>query len=212
MQNKTIVVGLTGQTGAGKTLVSQMLKDRGFTVIDADVVARQVVKKGEECLLELVLEFGAAILDESGSLNRRKLGSMVFADKEKRKRLNQITFPHIQRAIQTELAHMRDKGVPVVFLDAPTLFESGSDSYCDKVISVVADRDVRLERIVERDGISEDDAVNRINSQHDDDYYRSKSDFTIENSSTHTHLRVQMMEMLNVCCKGVPMPEDTNPI
>lgn len=206
MENNCIVVGLTGQTGAGKSTVSRLLSSRGYRVIDADIVARQVVQKGNECLLELALEFGTRILDAEGNLNRRKLGAMVFADRAKRQRLNQITFPYIQEEIRTQLEALRRSGEPVVFLDAPTLFESGSDRFCDKVVSVVAKKSLRLARILARDKITEQEAENRIASQFDDEYYQSRSDFTIRNDSDLTALRIQVLEMLDICCNGARPP------
>ena len=197
MHNEAIVVGLTGQTGAGKSTVSEILISRDYPVIDADVVARRVVSKGKKCLLELALEFGIEILNVDGTLNRKKLGETVFTDKQKRIRLNQITFPYIQEEILNEVERLRQKGVPVIFLDAPTLFESGTDQYCNKVVSVIAPQTVRLERILERDPITPQEAQSRMRSQHDDAFYTQKSDFVIQNNGDLSELRVRVMEMLD---------------
>lgn len=207
-EQKSVVIGLTGQTGAGKSTVSAMLADRGFRVIDADLVARQVVEKGKKCLIDLALEFGIEILDGEGNLNRRKLGRMVFADREKRKRLNQITFPYIQEEILEQIEGFRRKGDTVIFLDAPTLFESGSERFCDRVVSVVAPRELRRERILVRDELTFSEAENRMSSQQDDEYYASRSDFVIRNDGSMTHLRVQLIEMLELCCRGVKRPDE----
>lgn len=215
MELKNIVVGLTGQTGAGKTTVSAMLTDRGYRVIDADLVARQVVEKGNKCLLDLALEFGIEILDEEGNLNRRKLGRIVFGDKEKRIRLNQITFPYIQEEIQERTRQFHKEGERVVFLDAPTLFESGSDSFCDKVVSVIASADLRLKRLLDRDmDYTREELENRIAAQHNDQFYATRSDFVIRNDGSTTHLRVQIIEMLDVVCGGTvkPLPEPQSDI
>lgn len=197
MEKKGILVGLTGQTGAGKTTVSELLRSRGYVVIDADIVARRVVSKGKKCLLDLTLEFGIDILSADGSLNRKKLGDIVFADRQKRIRLNQITFPYIQEEIFSEVERLRRKGEAVIFLDAPTLFESGTDKDCDRVVSVIAPESLRLRRILARDPITEQEAKSRMRSQYDDDFYIRRSDYIIENSGDLNELRVRVMEMLD---------------
>lgn len=202
MEGKTIVVGLTGQTGAGKTEVCRLLTANGCRVIDADIVARRVVEKGTRCLVDLALEFGIGILNADGTLNRRNLGSIVFSDRDKRLKLNRITFPYIQQEILAELQRLREKGEAAVFLDAPTLLESGTDAYCDRVVSVIAPLELRLERVLRRDGITREEALGRIRSQHGDEFYTSRSDFVIENSGDIASLRVQVMEMLDAVCSA----------
>jgi len=197
MEQKALLVGLTGQTGAGKTLVSTLLTSRGYRVIDADMVARRVVAKGAQCTLDLAVEFGIEILNADGTLNRRKLGSIVFADKKKRSILNKITFPYIQDEIFAQVRELRKKGNKAIFLDAPTLIESGTHKECDKVVSVIAPLETRLLRIMRRDKISREDALLRVKAQHDDEFYTSRSDFVIENGGDLSELRVKVMQMLD---------------
>lgn len=198
MKQNSIVVGLTGQTGAGKTTVSQLLVERGYPVIDADLVARHVVEKGNKCLLDLALEFGIEILDGNGALNRRKLGDMVFGDKAKRAKLNKITFPYIQEEILERIAAYKREGEALIFLDAPTLLESGSDVYCDCVVSIIAPVGMRLHRLLERDrDYTREELESRIAAQHGDEYYVSRSHFILRNDGDETNLRVQLVEMLN---------------
>lgn len=203
-----MIIGLTGQTGAGKTTVSQLLRERGFHVIDADIVARLVVEKGTRCLTDLVLEFGVGILDSGGGLDRRKMGNLIWDNKPRRMRFNEIVFPYIQEEIQAQTRRAVDMGNRVVFLDAPTLFESGSESFCDKVVSVTAPKEVRRKRLLERDAHRTMEEIdNRIEAQHDDAFYALRSDFVIRNGGEMTGLRVQVLEMLEFCCRGVERPD-----
>ena len=202
----TLVVGLTGQTGAGKSLVSSLLTDRGFQVIDCDDVARQVVEKGKHCLLDLSIAFGIEILNPDSTLNRKKLAAIVFGDKEKQKMLGRITFPYIKAEIFALIDRLHQSGEAVVFLDAPTLIESGVHKSCDKVVSVIAPPEERFLRIVRRDSLTAEEAGQRMSAQHDDDFYRSKSQFVIVNDGDMTGLRVKVMEMLDVL--GVPLPPE----
>jgi dephospho-CoA kinase len=200
----TKIIGLTGQTGAGKSLVSTMLEERGYRVIDCDKVARQVVEKGKGCLLDLTIEFGTEILLPDGTLNRKKLGAIVFSDKHKQKRLGQITYPYIQEEIFRLTEHYRESGEAVVFFDAPTLIESGTDAYCDKIVSVIAPPEERFLRIVRRDTLTTEEAERRMNAQQDDAFYISRSDFVIRNAEDITALRVSVLEMLDAM--DIPLP------
>jgi dephospho-CoA kinase len=190
------VVGITGQSGAGKSVVSDMLRAGGFPVIDADSVAREVTRKGGPCLADLALEYGTGILDSSGSLNRRALGRLVFGQPDKLARLNEITHPYIIGEIEREIARLLKKGERAVFIDAPILFESGADKLCDKIVAVVAPKSVRVARIKERDGLSDEEARARAASQQKREYYAAKSNILIENRSDISGLRVTVMEML----------------
>ncbi len=203
IEKTSILVGLTGQTGAGKTLVSTLLSNLGYRVIDADVVARQVVAKGAKCTLDLAVEFGIEILNADGTLNRRKLGNIVFNDKQKRIALNRITFPYIQEAIFEQVNVLKNKGYKTIFLDAPTLIESGTHKRCDKVVSVIAPLETRMARIIDRDKISEEEAMARIGSQHEDEYYTAISDYVICNDGDMRDLRSHVSAMLESICGDV---------
>lgn len=126
-----MVIGLTGQTGAGKTTVSDYLRENGVTVIDADQVARRVVEQGSACIADIALEFGCEYINMDGTLNRRKMARTVFGDKAKLKKLNSLMFPYIIEEIRGELARLKEEQGGLIVLDAPTLFESGADKECD---------------------------------------------------------------------------------
>ena len=172
-----LVVGLTGQTGAGKSTVSKVFSDNGFAIINADLISRKVVEKGTKCLEEIVDIFKDDILNSDGTLNRKALGNIVFTDKTKLEMLNTIIYPYITSEILKEIKHFSDSGQKLVLLDAPTLFESHSDDFCEIIISVLADEEIREERIIKQ-------ANDRMNSQLDAEYFASHSDYVIENNDT----------------------------
>ena len=162
---KNMVVGLTGQTGAGKSTVSDYLRENGMAVIDADKVAREVVETGSACIADIALEFGCEYINADGTLNRKKMAKTVFTDKAKLKKLNALMFPYIIRRLCEEIERSRREGEGIIVLDAPTLFESGADRECDYVVSVIADEQSRKERIIRRDGLTQQEAQERISAQ-----------------------------------------------
>ncbi len=178
-----MIVGLTGQTGAGKTHVSQIFAQKGFSVINADTISRIVVQKGKPCLDELCEFFGEGILLEDGNLNRSLLAKIVFTNSSKLELLNSIIYPYITEEILQTIKTMYNDGKRLILLDAPTLFESRTDDFCELIISVISHEPLRLERIMKRDGISEETAKYRMNSQLKEEFFRKNSDFTIKNNS-----------------------------
>ncbi len=184
MNREAVVTGLTGQTGAGKTTVCNSFEKKGFAVINADIIARKAVRKGEPCLDEIVKHFGREILLENGELDRKKLGGIVFSDKDKLELLDSIVYPFIMDYISEEITEAIESGRRFILLDAPTLFESGADSLCDVIVSVTADSKLRLMRIIERDGMTREQALDRMASQHDEAFFRKNSEYIIENNGS----------------------------
>lgn len=189
-----MVIGLTGQTGAGKTTVSEEFARAGFAVVNADEVAHSVMEIGSRCLKAVAQEFGLHILSEDSSLDRRALGDIVFSDRDKLKRLSDITNPYILETIGKKI---QQSGAPFLLLDAPTLFESGADRLCDRVLCLLADREVRRERIMRRDGLTPERADKRIDSQHDDEYYISRSNYVLYNNDTVENLRLRTADIIH---------------
>lgn len=181
--NGVMVVGLTGQTGAGKSTVSKVFASNGFAVINADIVARKIVEKGTECLKEINEIFGDDVIYADGTLNRKALGGIVFSDKKKLEVLNTITYPYITGEILRQIRMHSMNGEKLILLDAPTLFESRADDFCELIISVLAEPDTREARIIKRDGLTSEQARKRMNSQYDEDFFVSRSDFIIKNNS-----------------------------
>lgn len=183
-----MVVGLTGQTGAGKTTVCRIFQENGFTVINADLIARQVLEHDLPCLRELVDCFGTTILTEDNNLDRHKFADIVFSDKNKLELLNSICYPYITSEILNLIRFNSDNGHKLILLDAPTLFESRADDFCEIIISVISKEDIRLKRIVKRDGISKESALKRMASQLSEQFFVDRSDFIIKNNKTITNL------------------------
>lgn len=164
------ILGLTGPTGAGKSIFSECAAGLGFNVIDCDITARKTVKKGSPALKALVGVFGDGILLESGELDRKRLAKKAFSSPENTELLNKTVLPFIVKAVKKQISG------DLVLLDAPTLFESGIDGICDSTAAVLAQRRLRLDRIKERDGLDIAAANLRIDAGKPDGFYRDKAD------------------------------------
>lgn len=185
------VIGLTGPTGAGKTVVAQMMD---LPTVNADTVARKV-HKDPNVLAQLCERFGADIAVD-GVLNRTVLAIRAFATPHDTEDLNAIMHPRILEKITEELHELEAAGHPLCILDAPLLFEGNCYSLCHTTVAVLAARDVRKNRIVERDGISGEMAEQRIASQHSDQYYKERCEFTIYNSGDIVELHTAANQVL----------------
>lgn len=177
---KIPVIGLTGQTGAGKTTVAAMLSEKGCHIVDTDVLARKAVEN-PEVIGMLSQRFGGDIIKD-GALDRRELARRAFATPEGTKALSAITHPEITRLAIGEIHDAEKDGARAAVIDAALLFDSPLAAVCEKNVSVVADEKIRLERIMKRDSISEADARLRINAQPPTEYYVEKSDIIINNN------------------------------
>ncbi|MDF2568126.1 MAG: dephospho-CoA kinase [Oscillospiraceae bacterium] len=197
MTKKAVIIGLTGQSGSGKSTVSDVFKSKGFQVVDADMVARELVSPQSGCLQEIEKNFGNDILNEDRSLNRKKLGDIVFNNKKKLILLNSIMYPAIIEEINRRIARFCSEGAKFIVLDAPTLFESGADAICDVIISVIAPEEMRVKRIINRDKITQEQARSRLSSQHHDDFYKSRSDYIITNDGEITAVEKQTKRIIN---------------
>ena len=178
------VIGLTGQTGGGKSTVRKLLKAKGAAVIDADSVAHEVADNSLSCLTDIVEHFSCMVLDEKGKLNRRALGRIVFSDRKKLALLNKIMFPYIVSAIKGQVTAYEQAGAQIIVIDGATLIESGCAKMCSVLVSVTADEETRLTRIIHRDGISKRDAVRRVSAQNPEEFYIKASDYVIKNNGT----------------------------
>lgn len=182
------VIGLTGQSGAGKTTVCKVFGEKGFAIINADKIARFIMEKDSPCLAEVTECFGKDILNGDGSLNRQKLADIVFGDREKLMQLNAISYPYITSEILKMINKYRDENRKYVLIDAPTLFESRADDFCDLIISVTASEKLRSERIAARDGLTPEQIKERFSSQHTEEFFINHSDFIIKNNNSADEL------------------------
>ena len=183
-----MVIGLTGQTGAGKSTVSKVFVQNGFRLIDADAISRHVVARGSHCLADLQECFTDAILTPDGELDRKVMASIAFSDHRKLEMLNTIMYPYIVGEILRMIHRFSQQNHKLILLDAPTLFESRADDFCDLIISVVAKPELRMQRIMERDHISEKAAQQRMEMQLTEEFFRLHSDTVLENNSSFSEL------------------------
>lgn len=190
------VFGLTGGIGSGKSTVATLLRDRGVPVVDADALAREAVAIGSEGLAQVVEAFGKDVLDASGALDRKRLGALVFEDAEQRRRLNAITHPLVRQLSQQRFAELDRQGVKLAAYDVPLLFEVGLDRVLWPVVVVNASEATQIERVVRRDGLSEDEARARVRAQLPLAEKRARADHVIENDGTPEELVAQVDALL----------------
>ena len=175
-----MLIGLTGRTGSGKSSAARMLESLGCFVADCDKVAHEVLKN-PAVKEELKKLFSQIIFDESGEIDRKKLGAIVFSDKNKLQLLNKIVHSFI---VEMCVALCEESGKDICFMDGSELESSGADKLCNHIVVITADEDIRLARIMARDGINKEDALNRINSQMD----YGKEAILIENNGSEEEL------------------------
>ncbi len=190
------VIGLTGGIATGKSTVSAMLKKAGAIIIDADRIARAVVKKGLPAYREIVEYFGTDILLPDGEINRNALGDIIFNDPAEKKRLNSIVHPRVAAEVDRQLKQF-EKTDPqsLVVLDIPLLLEAGMHADLSEVIVVYAPQQLQIERLMHRDRISEAEALARVRSQMPIEEKKEKATIVIDNSGTIDHTRQQTLDI-----------------
>lgn len=190
-------VGLTGSIAVGKSFVCSVLRELGCHVLDADVSAREVVAKGTPGLTAIVREFGETVLTEEGDLDRKKLGAIVFGDKEKRELLNSIVHPLVIEAQDRWISDVEktdSDGIAVI--DAALMIESGGYKRFDKLIVVWCNSAIQLERLMRRDGLSESDAKKRVAAQMSQDEKKRFADHLIDTSLGFDDTRAQVKDIV----------------
>lgn len=190
----TLVIGLTGGIASGKSAVSAMLAEHGALVIDADKVGHEAYAPGSGCYDEVVRAFGDDVVADDGGIDRKALGAKVFGDPEQRRRLEGIVWPWMRTTMDGRLAALRAEGVPVVVLEAAVLIEAEWTPIVDEVWLVVTSPDVARERIVQRNGLTPEQADQRIAAQLTNDERARHARVVIENNGTLEELRARVDE------------------
>lgn len=188
------IIGLTGPSGSGKGTISQAFAQFGIPSVDTDKAYHELLIPPSPCLDDLVKRFGRNILRSDGSLDRSALASFVFAPghEDDLHDLNTITHKYVLDVTRNICRLLDQKGCPAVLVDAPLLFESGFDAECDLTIAILADPDLRLLRIMQRDGLSLSQAQARLSAQKPDDYYIQRATHTIYNNGLPTDMQEQV--------------------
>lgn len=202
------VIGLTGGIASGKSTVASILAEFGATIIDADKVAREVVKPGEPAWHDIRKTFGDDILLANGNLDRKLLGEIIFNDPAKRQILNSIMHPRIIEECLKIIEHFKEAGMQIVILEAPLLIETGMDTMVDEVWLVVVDVETQISRLIKRDGLTRGQALKRIKSQMPLEQKILKADKIIDGQLNITELRSCLKTLWNnILAKGVEVEE-----
>ncbi|MEM5015922.1 dephospho-CoA kinase [Metabacillus indicus] len=192
----TLSIGLTGGIASGKSTVSNMFKEANIPVIDADIIARQVVEQGAPAYRLIAEAFGSGILQEDGSIDREKLGSIIFQNANEREKLNSIVHPAVRKEMLRQKEEAEASGEAAVVLDIPLLFESKLTHLADVTLVVYVNPDVQLSRLMKRNGLSEEDAKWRIASQLPLNEKKDQADEVIDNNGTIEETKKQFHTLL----------------
>lgn len=193
----TKIIGITGNSGSGKSKISGFIKDLGAATIDVDKVAKEAMDSDSECLNNLRSYFGDDIFDAKGNLLRKVLADKAFSTKENVKKLNAITHDVIVASVQQLINEYKSQNIDIIVIDAAILFESGIDKLCDKIIVAVCPFDIKLKRIMARDNISKDQAKQRLNAQTPEEEYIRKSDYVINSNIAINELKEDVCNIVD---------------
>lgn len=187
-----IKIGLTGGIGSGKSTVSFMLKEAGFEIVDADIIAKEVLVKYPEILEKVKVEFGAGFFDWRGEFRRKEFGNHIFRFPKQRKKYEEIILPYIFKEINDEIEKYERSGAKSVIVDAPTLIENELHKEMDYVILVWVDSNTQIQRVRQRDTLSREEAINRINAQMPLDRKKDFANIIIENNDVLSKTKEQV--------------------
>ncbi|MDN3499847.1 dephospho-CoA kinase [Microbacterium sp. APC 3898] len=192
-----MIIGLTGSIASGKSTVSEMLKNSGYPIIDADLVARQVVEPGSDTLEQIEQAFGPEVIREDGTMDRPKVGEIIFNDPAKRKILNDIIHPAIRQEMLQQRHDYMTEGYKTIVMDIPLLFESRLQHLVDKILVVSVTEENQFNRLVERNGFTEKEARARISSQLPMSVKEDGADAVIYNNGTLDETKWQLNRILD---------------
>jgi len=195
---KMLIVGLTGGIVSGKSTVAKMFQQLGALIIDADKIARSIVQPGEKAWQSIVEYFGKGILNDNQELNRKELARIVFADKEKLETLNRITHPEITTIIKEKIDRMRRKNInkeSICIVEAPLLFEAHLEEMMDRIIVVYLNREEQIRRLLLRNGLTQQEAIDRIESQMPLEEKVQRADYIIDNCTSINQTKKQVKQV-----------------
>jgi len=191
-----MIIGLTGGIASGKSTVSEMIKNLGITVIDADIEARLAVEKGEDAYQKIIEHFGQSILLNDGNINRAKLGEIIFNNEQERTVLNGIVHPAVRRRMAEKQEAAINKGESLIVKDIPLLFESKLTNTVDRILLVYVDEEVQLQRLMNRNQYTREEALARIQSQMPLKEKRELADAVIDNNGSVEQTERQLFNIL----------------
>ncbi|MDR3595158.1 dephospho-CoA kinase [Clostridium sp.] len=192
-----IKIGLTGGIGTGKSTVCNILRNEGFKVIDADVIAKEVIEKNPQILEMVRKQFGSGFFDWRGEFRRREFGNHIFRFTKERIKYENIIIPYIKKTLEENIKSYEKKGEKIVIIDAPTLIENNMQDEMDYIILVCVDNSVQIQRVMSRDKLSKPDAVTRINAQMSLEAKKEFANIIIDNNGELMETQKQVYDLID---------------
>ena len=192
----TLVLGLTGGIATGKSTADKFFEEKNIPIVDCDEIAHNIMNVNKPAWKDIKEVFGEKYLNEDQTINRKKLGKLVFNDTTKMKILNEITHPRIFQEMESQIAQYKSEGYSLIIVDAPVLFESHSEKYYDKTLVISLPQDLQIKRLMARNNLTKEEALSRINSQMSLKEKEARATYVIENTGSVEDLYKKLNELL----------------
>lgn len=192
----TLVLGLTGGIATGKSTADKFFEEKNIPIMDCDEIAHNIMNVNKPAWKDIKEVFGEKYLNEDQTINRKKLGKLVFNDPTKMKILNEITHPRIFQEMESQIAQYKSEGYSLIIVDAPVLFESHSEKYYDKTLVISLPQDLQIKRLMARNNLTKEEALSRINSQMSLKEKEARATYVIENTGSVEDLYKKLNELL----------------